>query len=115
MNVATAVVSCLLAALLVMSAAAKFAATPAFVAGMAKVGVSADQLRPLAVIEVAGAVGLVAGLFWPPIGVAAAVGVILYFVGALIFHYRARDTAVVAPSALLLLGVAALALGVAAI
>jgi hypothetical protein len=47
--------------------------------------------------------------------VAAAVGVILYFVGALIFHYRARDKAVVAPSVLLLVAVAALALGVAAI
>jgi hypothetical protein len=115
MTVAAAVVSCLLAAVLVMSAAAKLAAIPTVVANMAKVGVAADQLWPLAVLEIAGAVGLVAGLFWTPIGVAAAVGVILYFAGALVFHYRARDSAVVPPSALLLVAVAALALGVAAI
>lgn len=49
-------------------------------------------LPPPAALEIAGALGLLVGLAWWPLGVAAAAGVMLYFVGALGFHARARDT-----------------------
>jgi len=42
----------------------------------------------LAVCEFAGAGGLLIGIAWPPIGLAAAVGLILYFLGAIIAHIR---------------------------
>jgi hypothetical protein len=35
--------------------------------------------------------GIVAGLFWWPIGVVAAAGVVLYFVGAVSAHIRVKD------------------------
>lgn len=50
-----------------------------------------NLLWALGVLEVAGAAGLITGLFWWPLGVAAATGVTLYFVGAVISHLRVRD------------------------
>jgi hypothetical protein len=52
----------------------------------------------------------VAGLFWWPIGVAAAAGVILYFLGAVGAHLRVRDPNFVPALVLLLAAVAALVL-----
>jgi hypothetical protein len=49
----------------------------------------------------------------PPIGTAAAIGVILFFVGAFITHLRARWYSFVYPAVYLLLAVAALVLGLA--
>ncbi|MEU8031749.1 DoxX family protein [Streptomyces sp. NPDC049099] len=45
---------------------------------------------PLGVAKTAGAVGLVAGLFVPVIGVAAGIGLVLYFLGAAVTVARAR-------------------------
>lgn len=45
---------------------------------------------PLGLAKSAGAVGLVAGLFVPVIGVLAAVGLLLYFTGAVITVARAK-------------------------
>src|SRR3954447_8990212 len=41
--------------------------------------------------QAAGAAGLVVGLFVPPIGVAAAIGLVLYFTGAVVTVARARS------------------------
>ena len=51
-----------------------------------------------------------AGLFWWPIGIAAAIGVILYFLGAIIFHLRVHDKQLAPATVLLLAGVTALVL-----
>ncbi|WP_103353580.1 DoxX family protein [Amycolatopsis sp. CA-128772] len=45
----------------------------------------------LGTAKAAGAAGLLAGLIWPPIGIAAAIGLVLYFTGALITVARARS------------------------
>jgi uncharacterized membrane protein YphA (DoxX/SURF4 family) len=110
MFVAAAIVASLLAAALIVSARSKLVKDERLVTGMAKLGVPHDKLWLLAVAELAGAVGLVVGLFWWPIGVAAAIGVILYFIGAVSFHLRVHDKRVEAPAILLLVGVAALIL-----
>jgi uncharacterized membrane protein YphA (DoxX/SURF4 family) len=112
MFVAAAIVSSLLAAMLIVSARAKLVKGERIVTGMAKVGVPHEKLRLLAIAELAGAVGLVVGLFWWPIGVAAAIGVILYFIGAVTFHLRVHDKHLEAAAILLLAGVAALILRV---
>jgi len=59
-------------------------------ANMAEVGVPRSWLAPLAFLKGAGAVGLLIGLLgvWP-LGAAAAVGLALFFTGALIAHVRA--------------------------
>lgn len=113
MFIATIVVSVLLAVGLVGSGRAKLVKEPTVTTNMAKVGVPEHRLRPLAVLEIAGAAGLLIGLAWWPLGVAAAIGVILYFVGALGFHARARDTGVAPAVVFLLLAIAALLLRLA--
>jgi hypothetical protein len=45
----------------------------------------------LGTLKLAGAAGLLVGLVGPPaIGIAAATGLVLYFIGAVIAHLRAR-------------------------
>ncbi|MGW4792705.1 DoxX family protein [Nonomuraea sp. NPDC004297] len=69
----------------------------------------------LAAAKAAGAVGLLAGLAVPAIGVAAGAGLILYFAGAVVTVLRARSfKTVVFPLLYLAPVVAALALGVSA-
>jgi uncharacterized membrane protein YphA (DoxX/SURF4 family) len=93
MFIATILVSAVLAALLVFSGAGKLRRDAAQVKVMETVGFPLDKLWLLASAEFAGAVGLVIGLFWWPLGVAAAIGVILYFIGAVVSHLRVRDRA----------------------
>jgi len=75
------------------------------------VGVPLKYLSLLAACEIAGALGLVAGIWWPPLGVAAGVGLVLYFVGAIVSHLRVGDFKGIGPAAfILVLAAAALAL-----
>lgn len=111
MFIAAAIVAGLLALVLAASGQAKLAKNPQVMQGMATVGVPEDRVWLLSIAEIAGAIGLVAGLFWWPIGVAAAVGVIFYFAGAVGAHIRVKDTANIAiPAVILLVAVAALVL-----
>jgi hypothetical protein len=55
------------------------------------VGVPLRFFPFLAACEFAGAMGLVAGIWWPPLGVAAGIGLVLYFVGAIVSHLRVGD------------------------
>jgi hypothetical protein len=110
MFLAAAIVSGLLAALLLVSARGKLVKDPAQMKTMSAVGFPEDKLWLLATAEIAGAVGIVAGLFWWPIGVAAAAGLILYFLGAIGAHLRVRDLKFAPALVLLLAAVAALVL-----
>jgi uncharacterized membrane protein YphA (DoxX/SURF4 family) len=111
MFIATMIVSIFLACALVMSAVGKLTKSDSVIPGMEKVGVPVDKIAILAYLEIAGAIGLVVGLFWWPIGVAAAIGVILYFVGAVIAHLRVKDISGVGPAAFLaVVAIAALVL-----
>ena len=112
MFIATLVISIPLTLILIVSAMGKVRRDPKQMSTMQAVGFPADKLWLLAAAEVAGAVGLAIGLFWWPLGAAAAVGVILYFVGATAAHLRVRDFNVTASVVLLLAGAAALVLRV---
>ena len=60
-------------------------------ANSAKVHVPRSWLPMLGALKLAGAAGLLVGLVGPPaIGIAAATGLVLFFVGAVIAHVRAR-------------------------
>jgi hypothetical protein len=114
MSVAAAVVSVLLVALLVVTAALKLGHRPAVVASYRRVGVPEERLPQLAALLLAGAAGLVVGLWWKPAGVAAAAALVAYFLLAIGAHVRARDLATIAmPAVYLALSAAALALHVA--
>jgi hypothetical protein len=75
------------------------------------VGVPLRFFPLLAAAEIAGGVGLLAGLFWPRIGVAAATGLVIYFLGAMVSHLLVKDWAgLSAPIVPLLLSITALVL-----
>jgi DoxX-like family len=84
-------------------------------ANMAEVGVQRSWLPPLAVLKGAGAAGLVLGLLGVrPLGIAAAIGLVLFFTGALASHVRARAFHNIAvPGAYFALAAAAAALAIA--
>ncbi|AIA01137.1 DoxX family protein [Streptomyces noursei] len=83
-------------------------------ANSAAVGVPPSWLPWLGALKGAGAAGLLVGLLgFRPLGVAAAVGLVLFFVGAVVAHVRARAYATMAaPAGYLGLAVASLALTV---
>ena len=84
--------------------------------GMAQAGVPESWLSTLGALKTAGALGLLLGLVGVPlIGTAAAIGLVLFFIGAVITHLRARDFSPQFGLAIgfLLLAVAALVLGLA--
>jgi uncharacterized membrane protein YphA (DoxX/SURF4 family) len=110
MFIATLVVSILLAVVLSFSASGKLTGQESQMATLRKVGVPEDKIWLLAVAEIAGGIGLVAGLFLWPLGIAAAAGVILYFLGAIGSHLRVRDWDVMPSGVLLVFSVAALSL-----
>ncbi|MGZ4522377.1 MAG: DoxX family protein [Mycobacteriaceae bacterium] len=110
MFIATLVVSVLLAAGFLGSAAGKLTKNPSVTTSMQTVGFPVDRVWMLAVLEIAGAVGLAIGLFWWPLGVAAAAGVILYFAGAVGAHLRVHDKNVAPAAVLLVVSVVALVL-----
>ena len=73
-----------------------------------KVQVSQRWMIPFGMLLTAGAVGLLVGLVVPALGIAAAIGLVLYFIGALGAHLRVRDTGIAGAVGFLVLAVAAL-------
>jgi DoxX-like family len=82
-----------LAAAIAYSALRKLSHRPEVVATYTRVGVPEDKLDYLACILLAAAGGLLVGLFWAPIAIAAAGSLVVYFAVALAFHVRASDLA----------------------
>lgn len=70
--------------------------------------VSRRWMVPFGILLASGALGLIAGIWVPLLGQAAAIGLVLYFVCALGAHIRARDAHVGGAVAFLLLAGAAL-------
>lgn len=108
MTVALYVVVGLLVGMLVFSACLKLSGKPAVVESYARVGVNPDRLPILAAVLCVGAAGLLGGFVWTPLGLAAAVALVCYFVLALTAHATHDDLANAAtPIALLLLAIGA--------
>jgi hypothetical protein len=84
------------------------------VEALTTVGVTAKQMPLLASLEIAAAGGIIIGFWVSPLGIAAASGSVLYFVGAMAAHVRVRDfKGLSGPLVPLILSVAALVLRVA--
>src|SRR6266513_2421213 len=75
-----------------------------------KAGVSELWITILGILKAAGAIGLLVGIGVPLSGTAAAIGLIVFFDGAIITHLRARDYSFGLAVVFLLLAVAALVL-----
>lgn len=76
-----------------------------------QVQVSPKWMVPLGIVLASGAIGLLIGLAVPPLGTAAATGLVLYFICALSAHLRVRDHHVAGAVSFLGLAVAALIAG----
>ncbi|MCA2205702.1 DoxX family protein [Nocardia rosealba] len=115
MEIAYVVVTVVAALWVGFSAFSLLRRAPFVVDPLVDYGVPESWWTPLGVAKAAGAVGLVVGLWVPVVGVAAGVGLILYFTGAVVTVLRARSYKTVAFPVLYLVPVAvALGLGFAA-
>ena len=104
------VVTVLAAAANIFSATLDFTRYKQILINMAKAGVPESWITMLGTLKGAGALGLLVGIRVPLIGTAAAIGLILFFVGAIITHLRAQDYSFGLAIVFLLLAVAALVL-----
>jgi hypothetical protein len=91
MFVAYIIVTVLAAAANAFSATFDFIRYKQILINMAKVGVSESWLTTLGILKAAGALGLLVGIRVPLIGMAAAIGLVLFFTAAIIIHLRGRD------------------------
>ena len=103
-------VTLLVAAAMMFSAVLDFARFPQIAVNMGRAGVPQTWMMPLGVLKAAGAIGLLVGIVVPAIGIAAAAGLVLFFVGAVITHVRGHFYEFTLPISFLALAVAALAL-----
>ncbi|MFL5578553.1 MAG: DoxX family protein [Gemmatimonadaceae bacterium] len=90
MSTAFVVVTVLAAAIYAYAAYVDFTGAEWVVDNMTKYGVPHSWLFLLGVLKAAGALGLLIGLAVPLIGAAAAIGLVVYFVGAIVTVVRAR-------------------------
>ncbi|GAB3445471.1 DoxX family protein [Actinophytocola sediminis] len=90
MSTAYLVVTLVAAAMAAFSAGAIFLDAKWVVDSLRAYGVPRSWWRWLASAKAAGALGLLVGLFVPLIGVLAAAGLVLYFLGAVVTVIRAR-------------------------
>jgi hypothetical protein len=98
-------VSLLLATACLVPAAAKLLGHPKMQKSAAHFGIPWRRYRLIGVAELAAAAGVLAGLWWHPLGMAAAAGMIVLLTGALLTHRRALDSAKEMAPALLTLAI----------
>jgi hypothetical protein len=112
MGIAYLVITILLAAMVTFSGIGKIRRDPRIVQVIHQVvGVPMEYFPLLAACEFAGALGVVLGIWWPLLGVAGGIGLVIYFVGASVSHLRVGDVKGIGPAAfILVVAAAALAL-----
>jgi hypothetical protein len=97
--------SLLLVAVCVLPAAGKLLGHTKMRRSAGRFGIPWPRYRLIGVAELAAAAGVLTGLFWRPAGLAAAAGMTLLLLGALVAHRRAHDTIADAVPALVALAV----------
>ena len=90
MTIALVIFASLLAFAAIGSAIAKLKKVPDVMASMASVGVTPNQVPLLAALEIAGGLGIIVGIWVPALGLAATIGLVLYFAGALLTHLKKK-------------------------
>jgi DoxX-like family len=103
---AKVIVTALLAALFGFASLIKVVGLRQSLAIRDHLGVKPVQWRLIGLLELAGVAGVLVGLAWPPIGVAAAIGLALLVLGAIVFHVRASDSVADTAPAVVGLGLA---------
>jgi len=104
--IAEVIVTALLAVLFAFAGLIKLLGVRQSLAIRDHLGVKPAQWRVIGLLELAGVAGVLVGLVWAPIGVAAAIGLALLTLGAIVFHGRASDSAAETAPAVIGLGLA---------
>lgn len=91
MSVVIAVLCVVAAAIFLVAGTLKVLMRPRVTTNMRRLGVGPGLTRVIGLLEIAGAVGLVAGIWFPVLGITAAAGFFCLLHGALIYHARAGD------------------------
>jgi hypothetical protein len=108
-----ALLSLLLFAACLLPGAAKLVGHPKMRDSAARFGILWSHYRLIGAAELTAAAGLLAGLWWHPLGLAAAAGMAVLLAGAVITHRRAGDNAIEVAPALLALVITIAYLGFA--
>ena len=106
-------ISLLLAAACLLPAAGKLTGNLKMRKSAAHFGIPWSRYRLIGIAELAAAAGVLIGLWWHPLGVAAAAGMALLLLGAMITHRRAADRGKEMAPALLALAIAIAYLAIA--
>jgi uncharacterized membrane protein YphA (DoxX/SURF4 family) len=93
MYIAAAILSIVLAAVALVAGAPKVVLKGPSAQLQSHMSLSPGLIRFIGLAEVAATVGLVIGLFWQPLGIAAAVGFAVLLIGAVGYHVKAGDYA----------------------
>jgi uncharacterized membrane protein YphA (DoxX/SURF4 family) len=91
MKIAMVIFSVVLALIVLASGAGKLRKSPQVIDGMKHVGVKESQIPILAVLEIAGGLGLLIGLANTALGRFSAICLAAYFAGAVVSHLRVND------------------------
>jgi hypothetical protein len=102
MYIATIVLSALLALTFLGAGVPKVIGAKQSLKVRDQVRAGAGLWRVVGGLEIAAAIGLVAGLAVPALGIAAAVGLALLLIGAIVTHARVDDLKGAAPAAIVL-------------
>ncbi|MEV0296958.1 DoxX family protein [Nocardia sp. NPDC050710] len=91
MQITALILSVLLAVAMLHSGVMKFV-RPAWLRKFAEaVHLTTAQLTVLGSLQIAATAGLIWGIWFPPFAIAAAIGLVLYFGGAIVAHIRSGD------------------------
>ena len=103
MSIAYLAVTIILAAMVLFSGVGKLRHDPKIVHVIHEtVGVPMKYFPVLAACELAGTAGLILGIWFPLLGIGAAAGLVIYFLGAVVSHLRVGDVKGIGPAAMLL-------------
>lgn len=105
--------SVLLVTVCIVPAVAKLRSHPKMLAAASHFNIPWAGYRLIGVVELAAAAGVLIGLFWTALGLAAASGTALLLVGALATHRRAGDSLKHAAPAVVALAISLAYLGAA--
>jgi hypothetical protein len=90
MTITLIIFGSLLAFAAIGSAISKLVKVPDVMAAMESVGVKANQVPVLAFLEIAGGLGIIAGICAPGLGTLASICLVAYFAGALLSHMKKK-------------------------
>jgi uncharacterized membrane protein YphA (DoxX/SURF4 family) len=90
--IATLLLSLLLAAVYVIAGVFKIVKNPSGADMADHLGYPLKVWKLIGWLEVLAAAALLVGLYYPPLGLAAAVGLVLLMLGAVISHLRVKDS-----------------------